>query len=129
MLPAKHLFTSSATRTEHSAEPSSSTQRSTNEPSSSRPLPELENQLIQKLFEDVITSREPIVVDLVKSRIKTEVKLWVVLTQEKMVQTVADRLRYIQHKSSDEQAPSLHEIPSEKRKQDWVDRAASLSSQ
>ena len=100
------LSKSSATRTEHSAEPSSTT----NEPSSSRPLSEPEHQLIQKHFEDVITSSEPIVVDLVKSRMKTEVKLRVLLTQEKMVRKVTDGLRYLQHKSSSEQSPSLPKL-------------------
>ena len=86
------LLTSSATPSELAAEPSFSTQRSTNEPSSSRPLSELENQLIGRVFEDVITSRESIVVDLVRSRMKTEVRLRVLLTQEKMVRKVTDRL-------------------------------------
>lgn len=133
------LFTSSANpptsgySTECAADPSSSTRHETssNEPSGNRPLSDQQNQLIKQVFEDLITTREAIVIEEVRGRMRTEVKLRILLTQEKMVRRVFDRIRYLQHKDKSKQPLSVHDLPqfeAEEMAKDWIDSAESSSS-
>ena len=117
---------------EFAADPISSSphQTSSKEPSGNRPLPDLQDQMIQQVFEDLITTSEPIVIKEVRARMKTEVELRILLTQEKTVRKVFDRLRYLQHKDKSKQPLSGHDLPqveAEEATKDWVCSAESLS--
>ena len=62
---------------------------------------------------------------------KTVVKLRILLTDEKMVRKVFDRVRYLQYKDKSKQPLSVNDLPqfeAEEMTRDWIDCAESSTS-
>ena len=105
---------------------------SSNESSDERRLTDRENELIECVFENVIKSTEKVETKEVKKHMKTEVKMRILLTSDKMVKKVVDRVRYLQYKTQKMLETSPDDLPAseiEEQTQAWVNSAESSTSQ